>query len=252
MTQQFTTAGTGAASTSLETTTTMTRALLACGVAAGPLFTVVAVAQMAARAGFDPARHPISLLSVGELGWVQITNFVLAGLLFVAAAVGMRRVLRTGAGGTWGPLLVGAMGVALVWGGVFVADPVDGFPPGTPPGAPDQLSWHGILHGIGPVVGLLAPLAGCYVFGRRFGRLGRRGWAAYCAATGVASPILGVAAFAADDFRLLFAGGVLLWGWASVMAAHLLTGPPQPTRIRPYSEGTDVVEMNTSKRKELM
>jgi hypothetical protein len=229
MTQEVKSAGAGAPSTSLETTTTMTRALLACGVAAAPLFTVVAVLQMAARAGFDPARHPISLLSLGELGWLQITNFVLAGLLFVAAAAGMRRVLGTGRGGTWGPLLVGAMGGAMVWGGVFVADPADGFPPGTPPGAPDQLSWHGVLHGIGPVVGLLAPLVACVVFARRFGRLGRRGWAAYCTATGVASPILGVAAFAADDFRLLFAGGVLLWGWASVMAAHLLAGPPLPT-----------------------
>ena len=46
----------------------MTRALLACGAAAGPLFTVVALLQMAARAVFDPVRHPIILLSVGELG----------------------------------------------------------------------------------------------------------------------------------------------------------------------------------------
>lgn len=228
----------------------MTRALLACGVAAGPLFTVVALLQMAARAGFDPVRHPISLLSIGELGWVQITNFVLAGLLFVAGAVGMRRVLRTGPGGTWGPLLVGAMGVALVWGGVFVADPADGFPPGTPPGGPDQLSWHGVLHGIGPVVGLLSPLVACFVLARRFGRLGRRGWAAYCTATGVASALIGAAAFAVDDFRLLFAGGVLLWGWASVMAAHLLTGHLQPKSIRPYSDRTDIVEMNDEQRKE--
>jgi hypothetical protein len=220
MTQEIT--GPGASSAS-ERTTTVTRALLACGVAAGPLFIVVDLFQMAARAGFDPARHPISLLSTGELGWIQITNFVVAGLLFVAAAVGMRRVLQGDRGGTWGPRLIGAMGLALIWGGVMVADPADGFPPGTPPGRPDQLSWHGTLHTIGPVVGYLAPLVACFVFARRFGGLGRRGWAAYCTATGVVAPLIAVAAFPTGDFRLLFAGGVLLWGWASVLAAHLLT-----------------------------
>ncbi len=59
--------------------------------------------------GFDPRRHPLSLLSLDELGWIQITNFVVAGLLFVASAVGMRRVLHPGRGTTWGPLLIGVL-----------------------------------------------------------------------------------------------------------------------------------------------
>ena len=230
MTQKRTTAGAGAPGASSQTPTQRTGALLACGVAAGPLFTVVAVIQMALRDGFDPDRHPISLLSLGHLGWVQITNFVVAGVLFVAAAAGMRPVLHPGPGGTWGPLLVGALGIALVWGGVFVADPADGFPPGTPPGAPEELSWPGMLHTIGPVVGYWAPVAACFVFARRFRRLGRAGWAAYCTATGVAAPLIALAAFPTGDFRLMFAGGVLLWGWTSVTAAHLLTSRPGPTR----------------------
>ncbi len=184
---------------------------------------------MLTRDGFDPSRHPISLLSLGELGWIQITNFVVAGLLFVAAAVGMRQVLAHGRGGTCGPLPIGVLGVALVWGGVFVADPADGFPPGTPPGRPDRLSWHGVLHTIAPVVGLLAPLVACLVFARRFGGLRRRGWAAYCRATGVVAAVIAVAAFPTGDFRPLFPGGVLLWVWASVMAAYLLTRHRDPT-----------------------
>lgn len=210
--------------------TTMPQVLLACGVVAGPLFVVVAVLQMATRDGFDPNRHPISLLSTGDLGWIQITNFVVAGLLFLAGAVGMRRILHPGPGGTWGPLLIGILGVALIWGGMFVADPADGFPPGTPPGVPDQLSWHGILHAVAPPVGYLAPLAACFVFARRFSGLGRRGWAAYCTATGVIAPIIAVAAVAAGDFRLLFAGVVLLWGWASVLAADLLASRADASR----------------------
>ena len=83
-----------------------------------------------------------------------------------------------------------------------------------------------MLHAIAPVVGYLAPLVACFVLARRFAGRGRRGWAAYCTATGVVAPLITVAAFPAGDFRMLFAGGVLLWGWVSVMAAYLLTGRP--------------------------
>jgi hypothetical membrane protein len=114
-----------------STTTSATRALLACGIVAGPLYVIVAFIQAMTRDGFDLRHHPISLLSLGQPGWIQIANFIIAGLLFVASAVGMRRVLHPGRAGTWGPLLVGVLGVGLIWGGVFVADPADGFPPPT-------------------------------------------------------------------------------------------------------------------------
>ena len=51
-----------------------TRTLLGCGIVAGPLFVVVALAGSFTRAGFDLRRHPFSMLSLGELGWVQITD----------------------------------------------------------------------------------------------------------------------------------------------------------------------------------
>ena len=38
--------------------------------------------------------HPLSLLSLGDLGWIQIANFVVTGLLVTACAIGMRRVLH--------------------------------------------------------------------------------------------------------------------------------------------------------------
>jgi len=59
--------------------------LLTGGVVAGPLFVAVGLAQAFTRAGFDPVRHPLSLLSLGDLGWLQITNFVTAGLLFLGS-----------------------------------------------------------------------------------------------------------------------------------------------------------------------
>jgi hypothetical protein len=103
---------------------------------AGPLFLATVVIQQATRAGVDPKAQPLSLLSLGEHGWIQIANFIVAGLLIIASAVGMRRVLRGGPAGTWGPALIATYGVAMLWGGVFVTDPASGFPEGPRPASP--------------------------------------------------------------------------------------------------------------------
>jgi hypothetical protein len=226
MSRRTATPGAGAPSGSSASTTRRTRALLACGVVAGPLFLVVALLQALTRDGFDLGRHPLSLLSLGELGWIQIANFVVAGLLSVAFAVGLRRVLHPGRGGTWGPLLVGAYGVGLIMGGVFVTDAGAGFPPGAPAGAPEQLSWHGVLHAIAPVLAFLSLIAACFVLARRFAGLGQRGWATYCVATGVA--LLGLLAWPDQDTVIaqLAVAIVLGWAWLSVLAARLLRGLP--------------------------
>jgi len=225
MTQELTTPGASAPGASSETTTRVTRALLACGVVAGPLYVVVALLQVLSRDGFDLSRHPLSLLSLGDLGWIQITNFVVAGLLAVAFAVGLRRVLHPGRGGTWGPRLVGGYGVGLVAGGVFVADPALGFPPGAPAGIPDQLSWHAVVHAFAPPLAFLSLIVACFVLVRRFAAHRQRGWAAYSAATGVAC--LALSAWPGQDglsVRLAVAL-VIGFAWVSVLAARLLTDP---------------------------
>jgi hypothetical protein len=210
--------------------TATTRALLAGGVIAGPLFIITGLLQAFTREGFDLRRHPLSLLSNGDLGWIQITNFVVTGLLFTAGAVGMRRVLHPGRGGTWGPLLIGAVGVGLVAAGVFVADPADGFPPGTPPGRPDTLSWHSGLHFLVAGLAYLSLIAASLVFARRFAALGQRGWARYSLATGVVFLVAWVALFAwpeQDAVTLAFAVTALhAHGWVSAIAAHLRAGLP--------------------------
>jgi len=200
-----------------------TRTLLTCGVLGGPLFIIVVVAQEYTREGFDPKQHALSQLSLGDLGWLQIANFIVTGLLFIACAVGMRRVLRGQPGGTWGPWLFGTFGAALIWGGVFVTDPAYGFPPGTPEGAPDadSLTWHGMLHAVAPTVAAIAIVAAAMVFARRFHGRGERGWMWYSIGAMVAYLVLAFASFPAGDFRLMLAGGVLGWSWASVVALRL-------------------------------
>src|SRR6185295_12186986 len=109
-----------------------TKTLLRCGVIAGPLFTLAWIIEGATRAGYDPLRHPISSLAIGEAGWTQTANFIVTGLLLLAFAVGLRRALQPRGGSWWGPVLVGAVGLGLLGAGLFVTDPLSGYPPGTP------------------------------------------------------------------------------------------------------------------------
>ena len=108
------------------TPTHVTRSLLG--------WVVVSLAQALTRDGFDLTRHQWSLLENGDLGWVQVANFVLTGLMVVAYAVGLGRALAGGPDGRWAPVLTGAFGVCLVAAGVLRADPALGFPVGTPDG----------------------------------------------------------------------------------------------------------------------
>ena len=167
------------------------RPFLVGGIVAAPLFVVLWAVQAWTREGFRPTFHPLSLLSLGDGGWVQIVNFVLTGLLLVGAGVGLRRSSPGGAGTTWTALLVALMGAGLVIAGVFVTDAGAGFPAGSPEGAP-QLSWHGAVHEVGFVLTQLAFVVLAILVAVRSARSRRRGWMiasilALVAAIGVAA-----------------------------------------------------------------
>jgi len=202
----------------------VTRSLLGYGVLAGPLYVTTWLAQALTRDGFDLSRHPASLLSNGDLGWIQVANFLASGSMTVAAAVGMRRALGTGRGGRWVPRLLGAYGAALVAAGLFRADPMDGFPVGTPAG-PAEASWHGVLHFASSGVGFPALVAACLVMARRYAGLGQRGWAACSAGTGVAflAAFAGIASGSQQPAVVgaFSAAVVLTWAWIAAVSARL-------------------------------
>jgi hypothetical protein len=200
-----------------------TRTLLASGAAGAALYLVASLMLAATRPGFDMRRHPFSMLSLGHLGWLQVGNFALSGLLFIAGAVGLRRVLRDGPGRRWGPLAIGGIGVGLVAGGVFRADPALGFPPGAADGPAATISWHGNLHAAAFGLGMLSLMTAFVVFARRFAATGQRAAAWYSFATAVAFVALGVTGFIVSDFRIVTVAIVLGWGWAGFVATqHLL------------------------------
>lgn len=197
-----------------DTRTGTTRLLLGCGVLAGPLYLVTGFAQAFTREGFDLARHPFSFLSLGEGGWLQIANFVLCGLMFLASAVGMR---RSGKVGRWVPILTGAFAIGMIAGGVFVADPAFGFPAGAPEGQAPELSWHGVLHGVAFFVAFPALVASFFVLARKLSGP----WARASVAAGVLSlvpmPFMGTE----TGTTLLYGAAVVAWLWASAVAAKL-------------------------------
>jgi hypothetical protein len=208
----------------VDTSSNRTRTLLACGAAAGPVYIAVAFIQGLTREGFDFSRHAVSLLSNGELGWIQIINFIVAGLLVLAGAAGMQRALRGSRGGASGPFFLGVYGLGLIGAGIFIADPASGFPPGTPAGS-NAVSWHGLMHFISGGIGFLGLIAACFSFARRFAGLRQRGWAAYSAVTGLIffAAFLGIASGSGQSAVILafWFASVLAWAWISVMSIRL-------------------------------
>ncbi len=213
---------------------TTTKALLACTLVAGPLYVVVGAIEAFVRPGFDPTRHDLSLLANGRWGWIHILLLVLTGLLTVAGAIGMRRALRGSRGETWGPLLIGLYGAGLIGAGVFVADPMNGFPPGTSADA-NAVSWHGILHFVCGGIGFLGLISACFVFARRFAALGERGWTIFSMATGVLyfAAFFGIASGSQQGGAVLtfvvlaFTAAVVLgWAWISALSFRIRDALP--------------------------
>lgn len=204
--------------------TRVTRSLLGYGVIAGPVYLAVSLAQALTREGFELTRHAWSMLSNGDLGWLQITNFVVTGLMVVAAAVGLDRRLAAGRGATWAPRLIGAYGVSLIAAGALRADPGFGFPVGTPDG-PGPVSWHGAGHLAAGALGFGCLIAACFVLSRRFAGERRRGLATFSGITGVAffAAFAGIASGGGSAATTLgfVAGVVLAWTWLAVVSLQL-------------------------------
>jgi hypothetical protein len=158
-----------------------TRTLLLAGIAGPVLFVAVMLIDGATRPGYDPFRQYVSLLSLGDGGWVETMNFVVSGLLIAAFGVGLRRMTDSGAG-RWMAVLVVVAGLAFVWSGLFSTDPEQGYPAGAPPGLPPSQSLPATLHYLGSVVGFVSLAIACALSARRgtgSGAPASTGWAVY-------------------------------------------------------------------------
>jgi hypothetical protein len=130
------------------------------GMIGSALFVTVFTLEGWLRPGYDPRSTFISELSIGPRGWVQILNFIILGTLFLVFTWGVADEFREGKASKAGPILLAIIGFSFLVSGPLVTDVA-----ATPR---DQMSLHGILHGIfGALVFSLSPIS-CFVFWRRF------------------------------------------------------------------------------------
>jgi hypothetical protein len=159
----------------------VTRLLLACGIIAPLLNSVVILILGAIRPGYNAWIVPDSNLELGDGGWIQITNYIVTGALLLAFAIGMRRLLRTGRGSTWGSILLGIYGLTFIVIGPILPDPALGYPPG----ASSALTIHGAFHILFGQLQFTSLIGACFVLARRDAAFKRRGWSWYSVATGL-------------------------------------------------------------------
>jgi hypothetical membrane protein len=178
----------------------ITKSLLGYGVIAGPIYVIMSVTQALLRDGFDLSRHAWSQLSLGGPGWIQVTNFVVTGLMLIAGSIGLRRALRTGPAATWSPRLLAALGLSMIVAGVFRVDPAGGFPVDMPQAT--TISGSAMVHLLAGAIGFPCLAASLIVLARRLSREGFGGLATACRIVGplflvgfvgMASGVLGAA-----------------------------------------------------------
>lgn len=198
------------------------RLLLVGGMLAGPIFVGSALVQGFTRDGFDFRRHPVSVLSTGELGWTQILTFLVTGLLAIGAARALTRVAPDGT--VWLPRLFTLYGIGLVGAGVFSADPGDGFPAGTPRG-PGQISWHGGLHFLAAAVAFVSLIVAAVLLARRSARSGDRVRAGLSLAVGAYFAVAWIAMIVAPGPVTMVGFGVAVtagWVWVTAVLAQVV------------------------------
>lgn len=212
----------------------VTRSLLGYGVLAGPFYLTVGLIQAFVREGFDLARHPLSLLANGPGGWIQTVNLILGGLMVIAAAVGFRRGL--GPKSLAASAFLGAFGAGMIVAGVFRADPMDGFPAGTPLGPPTSISTMGLVHFIAGALGFISLAVSCFFTAGSLSRRNARLMARLSVLAGVAI-LLGffggflIPGLSVGTLGIWFAV-VVGWAWLAVVSIHLYRASPDPRGLR--------------------
>lgn len=196
-----------------------TRWLLRCGALAGPLLVFVLLGQALWREDYDAGADPISSLSLGAHGWVQIATFVVVGALVAAFGAGVHSLREHGTAVRAAGAVLVVMGGGLVGVGVLVTDPV---------------AWHGRWHDVATGVAINAGLVAVVVLSVAWWRGGRRRPALHGLATAVVCAALGWSGDPAT-IALRHTGVVVVLAlWLTTTALVLLRDPaPSTPRPRP-------------------
>jgi hypothetical protein len=202
-----------------------TRARVAAGVLAAPLFLVVSAVQMPFNPGFDLTEHAFSFLSIGDTGRLQQANFVVLGLLNIVAATGVLRAIP-GKPRIAAAVLLGLVGAGQVVAGVFTLDPSYGFPEGAPEGRPETVSVHGNLHGLGFAISMVSWVSLFLVLARWQARRGDTAWARANVAFAIALLVTAACLMTPFGTVLLYVVLTSAWLYTSVLLRQLVSSSP--------------------------
>ncbi|MBX5481613.1 MAG: DUF998 domain-containing protein [Myxococcaceae bacterium] len=136
-------------------------------------FSVWVLVEGALRPGYHPLRHPVSLMSLGPHGWMNVAAIALMALTLLCAAVLLRRGLPAqGPGRTaWVWMVVAADAFGLL--AIFPIDPGLDYPPDVAP----RRTIPGLIHGLAGTIAFIALAVSAFASARRFAADSYGGWA---------------------------------------------------------------------------
>ncbi|WP_374947100.1 DUF998 domain-containing protein [Agreia sp.] len=208
--------------TGFDSAAAVTRSMLGWGVVAGPFYLVFGLVLALTREGFDLSHDALSILLLGETGWIQGLNLVLSGLMTLVAAAGL---WRTPAWPKAAAVLVGIYGAALIASAFAAPDR---------PGA-GTASLPGILHLAFGAIGFLCLGAAAIVAARWFRHRGSSG-AIWSPTAGILIVVAFVAGGALSQtgwgVALLWIAVVAGWAWLAVTCVAAYRVVPHPLLSR--------------------
>lgn len=160
--------------------------LLGAGIVAALLFVVITLVEIFVRPGFSIQRHAISMLSLGERGWLMAAVFIVSGFLTLAFALGFWQA----SGATIATILIALYGAGLVLAGVFPAPAGLGFPPGTPEDMQPVMDRGATIHSVAFMLAFSALILASLALGVHYWQAGDMPLAITFLAIGVAIPVL--------------------------------------------------------------
>jgi hypothetical membrane protein len=209
-------------------------AFLWAGVVAPLLFTLIYLVDGATRAGYDPLRHQVSLLSLGDRGWLQTLSFLVTGGLLVVFGIALRAWLRSGPGARAVPGGVAVAGIGLVLAGLFPTQPLFGYPPGTPDGMSAAVEPASYIHVGAAFLAFFGLAAAALAMAVRLWRADSKAWAIASAMAGVVVIVAFGASGGGPSGELLFptTAGLIQrialsagLGWVLAVAVFALRSP---------------------------
>lgn len=204
-----------------------------CGAVSGPLFVLTFLIEGVMREHYSQMHTPVSMLALGSLGWVQVTNFLITGVLVLAFATGLWRRYQATRAVSLSAMLLMILALTIIGAGVFPADGIS-----AQPHAAISQTWrhslHGILHHYFAATAFFVLPASSFVMACQFCKWRQKGWAVYSVISGIGSLVFfyllaqaierthGIGGYAGLYERMSIVIGL---GWLSVLAVKVLTSP---------------------------